>query len=138
MKADRLKRVNELLRREIAELVFRLASKSGLDSSAVTVNQVITSSNLRNARVLISIRDHESERPHILNVLQRNHAKIQSEMSRNVILKYTPRLTFELDTSLEEGDRVLALISEMEAADPAMADQPAEASNPDEGVDTQK
>jgi ribosome-binding factor A len=36
-----------------------------------------------------------------------------------VKLKYTPRLHFMLDESIEEGDRVLSLLAEMERENPA-------------------
>jgi len=62
MKTDRLTRVNELLRREIGVVLYRLLDRSQFDLAALTVTHVITSSDLRSARVLISIRGHEHER----------------------------------------------------------------------------
>ena len=46
-----------------------------------------------------------------------------------MILKYTPRLSFELDTSIAEGDRVLALLSKIEP--PAAEEPPAGGGEPD-------
>ena len=123
MKPDRLTRVNELLRRELAGQVHRSISGTAYDPSAVTVSHVIASSNLRHARVLISIRDHEMQREGILARLHRDRAKIQHAVSRHVVLKYTPRLSFELDTSIEEGDRVLGLLAELEAEVPAPTEE---------------
>ena len=113
MKADRLARVNELLRREIGESLYRLLDRSVFDLSAVTVTHVITSSDLRSARVLVSIRGHEREREHMLQRLQQLHGEIQAEVARKVILKYTPRIQFALDHSIEDGDRILSLLSQM-------------------------
>jgi ribosome-binding factor A len=35
-------------------------------------------------------------------------------MSKHVILKYTPRLYFKLDDSIESGDRVLGILSQLD------------------------
>lgn len=120
MRVDRLTRVNEELRREIGQCLFKLmATSAGFDLSAVTITHVMISSDLRTARVLVSIRDHESRRTAMLQLLNRHHAAIQEHIGQKVVMKYTPRLTFELDHSIEDGDRVLALLAEMDDTPPA-------------------
>lgn len=111
MKVDRLTRVNELLRREIGGFLFRAIDRSVVDPAAVTVTHVITNSNLRDARVLVSVRGDEAMHSRALRHLQSLHAGIQEEIAKVVVLKYTPRLHFELDRSLETGDRILTLLS---------------------------
>ena len=130
MKTDRLTRVNESIRREIGQILFRVMNERGFDLSAVSVTRVITSSDLKAARVLVSIRDHEAERPRMLDLLRKHRGDIQEALSKKLIMKYTPRLSFALDTSIEEGDRVLALLSSMEPASPAGAE-------PEGGDDTE-
>ncbi len=115
MTADRMTRVNELLKREIATALFRLlAPEERVDTAAVTVTHVITSRNLRHARVLISILGHENERGSIMEQVRDHRSQIQQWINRNVKLKYTPRLDFELDTSVEQGDHVLEILQAME------------------------
>jgi len=113
MKTDRLTRVNELLRREIGVILYRLLDRSLFDLAALTVTHVITSSDLRSARVLISIRGHEHERRSMLGRIQHLHGDIQEEIAKAVILKYTPKLHFFLDSSIEAGDKVLDLLSKL-------------------------
>ena len=110
-------RVNELLRREIGTALFRLASEGDFDISAVTVTHVITSPDLRTAQVLISIRGHESQRKAMLATIRKNRVELQAILAQNVILKYTPRLSFSLDESLEKGDRVLDILRHLEPAE---------------------
>ena len=124
MSVKRLTRVNELLKREIATALFRVLNEAGFDLSSVTVTHVITSSDLRTARVLVSIRDHEHERGRMLSLLRHHRSDIQAIVHKNVILKYTPHLSFELDPSIEEGDRVLSLIAQLEAAEGRPEDAP--------------
>ena len=114
MNVDRMIRVNELLRREIGEALFHVIHESGFDLSAVTVTHVVTARNLRHARVLISVRGHEGKREDMLALVETHRPAIQARINRNLILKYTPRLSFELDTSIEKGDHVLSLLAKLE------------------------
>ncbi len=120
MKVDRLTRVNELLRREIGAILFRVLDPNTFDLAAVTITHVITSSDLRTARVLVSIRGHETERTRMLAQLKHCRAEIQRRIAEAVILKYTPRLTFVLDPSIESGDRVLALLDRLAPPQPSI------------------
>ena len=46
--------------------------------------------------------------------LYKLRSDIQHEVSRHVILKYTPVLQFVRDNNMEQGDRVLSLLQELE------------------------
>lgn len=118
MTIDRLTRLNELLKRELAGAVFKVMQNEPCDLSALTITRVALSRNLREARVSVSIRNHQAERPKILASLRHYRAEFQKLLNRDLVMKYTPRLTFELDTSLEEGDRVLAVLKKLENEEP--------------------
>ncbi|MCX7005664.1 MAG: 30S ribosome-binding factor RbfA [Kiritimatiellaeota bacterium] len=122
---DRLTRVNALLKREIAESLYRVFAGCDFDFASVTVTHVFISSDLHTARVLVSILGHEKDRRGILRQLQQHHGAIQKLLSKHVILKYTPQLHFELDTSVEEGDHILRLLEKMEGEHPDWPEQPA-------------
>ena len=126
MSSARIIRVNELLKREIAVDIPRLFANGNFDTSAVTITKVETGSDLRDATVYVSIFGHEEERPGMIRFLNRHRAEIQSRMSKHVILKYTPRLYFKFDDSLETGDRVLGILSQLripEDSSPADGEQ---------------
>ena len=118
MSVDRITRVNELLKREIGDLLFRVMQANEFDLAAVTITRVSTSKDLRDAHVYVSILGHEAERPHMLALLRRRRGEFQRRINKDVTLKYTPRLTFELDTSVEEGDHMLAVLAKLEASNP--------------------
>jgi tRNA pseudouridine55 synthase len=103
MSIDRLARVNELLRREIGGALYHVLKDYEVDLAAVTITHVITTRNLRSARVLVSIRDHRGERDRIISRLRRHRAEIQAIINRNMTLKYTPKLMFALDPSVERA-----------------------------------
>lgn len=119
MSVPRLMRVNALLKREIGSCLFRIIHDSRFDLAAVTITRVAASKDLREARVFVSIRDHHAERKQMLAQLHAHRAEIQEHINSTLVLKYTPRLTFTLDTSVEEGDRVLNLLAQLETNQPA-------------------
>lgn len=110
---DRIARVNEILKREIADIIekYSLNEKGAL----VSITKVHTSECLRNATVYVSIFGAAPETgDEILRKLIRLRPEIQHTVSRHVILKYTPVLHFVRDNNLENGDRVLSIIRDME------------------------
>lgn len=114
---DRIQRVNEILKREIADLIEKLCLNEG--GFLVSVTKVRTASNLKDALVFISVLGKSGEGKDergrsAIAALSRNRAEIQRRIAKDIVLKYTPVLHFELDKNIEDGDRVLALIQEME------------------------
>lgn len=114
MSIDRLERVNALLRREIGEALYRVFSGEPIDLASITVTRVQTSRNLRNAMVSVSVFGHEGERGRILRKIANKAHELQSMINRDLTLKYTPRLRFELDGSVEKGDHVLDVLSHLD------------------------
>ena len=114
MQSQRLVRINELLKREIAGVLYREMAGTDFDFAAVTLTRVEISPNLRQARVAVSVRGDDRHAEEALRALRRHRARIQRLVHKDVILKYTPVLQFERDESIEQGDRVLNLISQME------------------------
>jgi ribosome-binding factor A len=110
--------VNELLKREIGSALYRIINSTDFDMSAVTVTHVITSPDLRKARVFISVRSDESEKQGVLDGVKRHRQEIQKAISDVIVLKYTPRLSFSLDESLSKGDNILTLLNEIEETEP--------------------
>ena len=112
MSSHRLLRVREMLKREIGESIRRElpVDQAGL----VTVNDVDVTGDLKNATVFISVFGTTEQKKHGLELLQKNRALIQSHVSKNVIMKYTPVLKFVTDDSVDRGNRVLAIIDQLE------------------------
>lgn len=118
MGIPRLVRVNELLKREIAEDIYRNFAGSDFDAAAITVTRVECAPDLRDANVFVSIFGHENRREGMIDYLNRHRQEIIRLMIKRVKLKYTPRLHFILDESIEGGDNILSLLAEMERENP--------------------
>lgn len=114
MSVDRLERVNALLRRAIGEALYRVFAGDTLDLACITVTNVETSRNLRNATVSVSIFGHDDDRGTILRKLANKADEFQSIINHDLTLKYTPRLRFVLDGSIAKGDHVLDILSHLD------------------------
>jgi len=114
MGTSRMVRVNELLKREIAEDLHRNFSGTDFDAAAITVTRVECAPDLRDANVYISIFGHQYDKHDMIRTLNRRRQEVVRLMVKRVKLKYTPRLHFHLDESLAEGDNILTILHELE------------------------
>ena len=135
MKADRITRVNELIRRELGLQLYRVVNRPDLDPAAVTFTHALTSVDLRTCRVLVSIRGEPPEQERMLSILRRYRAEFQEAIHHNIVLRYTPQLHFVLDHSVEDGDHVLQILNDMEAAGEIEPDDGADAPGSENAAD---
>ena len=112
----RLERVRELLKRELGEIIRREIplSQAGL----ITVNDVGVAADLKSAVVYVGVIGTADQRKKAAQLLDKEARRFQGMIGRAVVLKYTPHLKFEVDESIERGNRVLAIIDEIEKATP--------------------
>ena len=106
----RLLRVNELLKRELGALISRDVA---FDDALVTVNQVDVTPDLKNAHVFVSALGSEPKGS-ILAKLEAHRTILQADLTKRVVLKYTPHLVFHLDDSIERGTRIIQILQELE------------------------
>ena len=107
----RLERVNELLKRELSELITR---EIAFDAALVTVQQVDITPDLKHAHVFISVMGTVEQAKAAMAKLHDNRKTLQHTLSKRVILKFTPQLHFKLDDSIERGDRIISLLEQIE------------------------
>lgn len=114
MSVDRLTRVNSLLRRVIAESVFTVMQGDSVAPGTITVTEVKCGKDLRDAVVKVSVFGDAAAKQTAIRHLQSRARRFQEIVNREVRLKFTPRLAFQLDNSIERGDEVLAILSSLE------------------------
>jgi ribosome-binding factor A len=105
--SDRMRRVNESVRQVLSEALPELKDPR---IGFVTVTGVETSSDLRHARVFVSVLGSEKKRKKSLEGLAAAHGVLQSHLARELRMKRTPTLAFEYDPTVEEGVRMSKLI----------------------------
>ncbi len=115
MQGRRLDRVNHLIQMELSELILHRVKDPRL--GFVTVTQVKVSPDLRNARVFYSVMGGEKEKTGSKTALEHAAGFLQREIGTALQLRYTPKLHFSLDDSLDRGleiDRLLRKIQQQE------------------------
>jgi ribosome-binding factor A len=117
MQSLRHQRVRELLKREIGEVIRREIPAG--DAGLISVNDVGVAGDLKSATVFVGIIGTSEQQRKGLEILKRDRLRIQGLVGRGVVLKYTPRLRFVLDDSIERGNRVLQIIDEIERTLPS-------------------
>lgn len=114
MGVDRLERINSLLKRVIAESMFSVMQGDTVQPGLITVTEVKCGKDLRDATVKISVFGDDELKKTAIEHLKHNAKRFQQIINREVRIKFTPRLVFQLDLSLEKGDEVLAIINKLE------------------------
>ena len=117
MSSFRIKRVSELVKQEVSEIIRRDVAAGGIGIITVTSCQV--ANDLKTARVYISVIGNQEKQAAALALLERQHGHIQHELGRAVVLKYTPQLHFYIDESMERGDRIMKILEEIEHEKPS-------------------
>jgi ribosome-binding factor A len=106
----RLLRVNELLKRELGALLSRDVA---FDDALVTVNQVNVTPDLKKAHIYVSVLGSEPKGS-VLAKLEAHRTILQGDLTKRVVLKYTPHLVFHLDDSIERGTRIIEILQKLE------------------------
>ncbi len=101
---DRVSRLNRVLREVVAEEIER---ESAFDDRLVllTVTEVVVDPDLKRARVFLASLSEETSL-----ALSEARVSIQHRVARELRLKRTPLLSFEVDPSLEAGERIDAIL----------------------------
>ena len=111
----RLNRVNEELKKEISNiLTFEL--KNSKVTGLISVTKAKITPDFKYAKIYVSILNSKNI-DKTMEGLKESSGFIRSQIAKNINLRVTPELTFEIDDSLEYGakiDRILKEINQKE------------------------
>ena len=108
MQGKRADRVSHLIQMELSDLILRRLKDPRL--GFVTVTHVDITADLKSARVFYSVMGSDKVKADSHAALEHATGFLQSKVGAVLQLRYTPRLTFIVDNSLDRGmeiDRVL-------------------------------
>ena len=108
----RIERVNQLIRREVSELLSRHVKDPRL-GSFIAVTAVSVSSDLRHADIFISFFGSAEEKHEALKTLKSASGYFHNELTKRLNLKRIPVISFQWDDSIERGSRILDLIDQV-------------------------
>ena len=114
MPSRRIERINHLLRQEIADLLTREVNDEALSLPLISIIEVETSSDLRQAKVYFSVFGDEEVTLEAQKHLTRASGFLHRNLKDRLNLRHIPHLEFILDRSLARGDRIMRLMRTIE------------------------
>jgi ribosome-binding factor A len=101
MAPDRMRRVNEAIRQVLSDAVAQDLQDPRI--GFVTMTSVKTTSDLRHARVYVSVLGDDAQRSATLTGLQSAHGALQRRLARELRMKRTPTLEFLYDDTTDRA-----------------------------------
>jgi ribosome-binding factor A len=105
----RARRLGEQIQRELGDLLRRDVKDERIGN--VTITAVSVTGDLRTARVYYLVFGKDGPDPKVQRGLESAAGFLRNALSRSLMIRYTPTLSFELDTSIEHGVRLSQLIA---------------------------
>ena len=104
----RARRLGEQIQRELTELLRRDVKDERIGN--VTITAVSVTGDLRTAKVYYLVFGREGPDPKVQRGLESAAGFLRNALSKALMIRYTPTLSFALDTSIEHGVRLTQLI----------------------------
>ena len=117
MASNRINRINDEIQKALSE-AFRSVKDPRVRDGLVTITHVDTTSDLRYARIFVSVLDKAQEKDTVRG-LKSAAGYLRRELGAKLRLRYTPELQFIADDSIEYGAHILALLRDPNVVKPA-------------------
>ena len=108
---NRLNRINEELKREISNIINYEVTNSNV-TGMISVTSVKISPDLRYAKVFLSILNSRNTKQ-TLAALKSSSGFIRSRIAAKINLRVTPELVFELDESMQYGEKIETILKDI-------------------------
>ena len=108
---NRLGRVDEELRKEISQ-VINYELKNPDVTGMVSVTKVKVTPDLKYAKIYVSILNSKNIKK-TMEGLKESAGFIRSQVAKTINLRITPELIFEIDDSLEYGEKIEKILKEL-------------------------
>jgi len=119
-RSPRMRKVNELIRVVVADAVVDLKDPR---IGFLTITGAETSPDLRHAVIYYSVLGTDQEKSDTADALQHASPRIQRAIGSETKLRYTPKLQFRVDPSIDEGLRISRILAEMAEEEEDQEDQ---------------
>ena len=116
------------MKRELGDLITRELTFTQL----VTVQDVDITPDLKHAHVYVSVLGDSEGARSALSQLHEHRRELQLQLSKRVILKFTPQLHFKLDETGERGSRIIDLLASRDLPPVAPSEDDADGHPPED------
>jgi ribosome-binding factor A len=116
------RRVSELIRIHVAELIERELNDPRVRATKVTITDVEVTPDVRHAKVFYSLIGDQTTKTEVARGLESAAGWVSRELGKRLHTRHTPHITFVFDESLERGDRLSRLLDELRSDKPTQPD----------------
>jgi len=113
MSVLRPSRVAEEIKKEVSTFIPREIKDPRV--GFITVTGVEVTNDLRHAKIFVSVLGGREEEDLTLAALNRAKGLVRSEIGKRIRLRFAPEITFVIDQSLDRGERIRELLSQVKA-----------------------
>ena len=110
MSYNRIDRISEEVRREV-DLIIREDLNDPRISGTFSVTHADVTRDLRHAKIYVSVLEDE-KRADMLAALKKAAGFIRRELGRNIIIRYSPELTFVSDENIAYGVHIAKVLAD--------------------------
>lgn len=130
---QRLSRVEETLRRALAEILLRgeLRDPRLRHAAAISITAVKISPDLGQAQVYVDVLGEQASLPEVIAGLNAGASALRARLSGRIRLRRTPSLRFVVDRSIEQGRRIEEVLAELHGQGAPVAAAEGSPSEPD-------
>ncbi len=118
----RTERLNEQVKREIADILHTRVKDPRVGSVVVTGARVAPDLSL--AQIYVSVAGDAAEQKETMDGLEAASAFMRSELGQRLSVRKLPQLRFEKDRSFEYASRIEQLLHEIKPIDPSPIEPP--------------
>ena len=116
MSKVRVEKVQALMKQEVSDIIFNELKDPRI--GFVTVTSVACREDLREAKIYVSVMGDEKKARDTLNGLNSSLGFVRREIGKRIRLRFTPEISFALDTSLNYSDHIQRLLNEIHEEQP--------------------
>lgn len=104
-------KMDNIIQKEVSEIIqFELKNpKIGF----VTITDVEVTSDMSYAKIFVSFLGQDARREAGLKALNQSKGFIRSELAKRLTIRKTPELIFQLDNSLEKGNKIEKILHDI-------------------------
>jgi len=107
----RTRQLSDVIQRDLSDIIRREVRDPGL--GFLTISGVEVSTDLKLARVHVSVFGTEDEQLKTLGILEAHRKAIRSALASRLHTRHTPDLEFRLDHTAERAGRIEELLREV-------------------------
>jgi ribosome-binding factor A len=108
MEGKRSEKIADLIRKEVSEMLMKSIKDPRI--GFVTITKVVVSEDCQFAKVYFSVAGTLAERERSMQGLESARGYVRKELGRRIRLRYTPKIMFQFDPSIEYAIHMEELI----------------------------